>query len=178
MNPWKTLSSKIIIKNEWFRVHKDKVITPTGKTGEYTYLENRPFSIVAGVHGGKFVLVKQYRYTIQREMLEFSCGGANEGEDLLKTAKREFQEETGYLAKKWTDLGVFYSATSTNKALGRIFLAEELTKTTKNKMAEDGITDVMLLSPKELERQIADNTINDSKTITAYFKAKLYLAAR
>ena len=46
-------------------------------------------------HNGKFLLVKQLRYGLMKEQIEFPCGMIEKGEEPLVAAKRELQEETG-----------------------------------------------------------------------------------
>lgn len=46
-------------------------------------------------HNGKFLLVKQLRYGLMKEQIEFTCGMIEKGEEPLVAAKRELQEETG-----------------------------------------------------------------------------------
>ena len=46
-------------------------------------------------YNGKFLLVKQLRYGLMKEQIEFPCGMIEHGEEPLVTAKRELQEETG-----------------------------------------------------------------------------------
>lgn len=46
-------------------------------------------------HNGKFLLVKQLRYGLMKNQIEFPCGMIENGEEPLAAAKRELQEETG-----------------------------------------------------------------------------------
>ncbi|WP_439566111.1 NUDIX hydrolase, partial [Gloeocapsopsis crepidinum] len=45
---------------------------------------------------GKLILLKQYRYAVQRRLLEFPAGTVEPKKDPFKTIQREIQEETGY----------------------------------------------------------------------------------
>ena len=63
----------------------------------------------------EIVLVEQYRVPLGRRALELPAGligdGAGEvNEDALASAQRELEEETGYRAREWTDLGEFFSS--------------------------------------------------------------------
>ena len=40
-NPWNTLSSNIVYKNDWISVREDKVIRPDGKPGIYGVVETK-----------------------------------------------------------------------------------------------------------------------------------------
>jgi len=46
-----------------------------------------------------------------------------------------------------------------------VFLAEELSKTCHNKMAEEGISAVIRVDWADIDRMIANNEFTDSKTL-------------
>lgn len=48
-------------------------------------------------HGDNFVLVKQHRWGIDKDCIEFVTGQVDEGEHPLKAACRELREETGWI---------------------------------------------------------------------------------
>ena len=48
-------------------------------------------------YNGRFLLVKQLRYGLMKEQIEFPCGMIECGEEPLVAAKRELQEETGVI---------------------------------------------------------------------------------
>lgn len=61
------------------------------------------------------ILVEQYRVPLGRYCLELPAGligddDGGEGELALDAARRELEEETGYHADRWEDLGEFYSS--------------------------------------------------------------------
>jgi ADP-ribose pyrophosphatase len=65
------------------------------------------------------ILVEQYRVPLGRCCLELPAGligddepGVNDftGENTLSAAQRELEEETGYHAEHWEDLGEYYSS--------------------------------------------------------------------
>ena len=61
------------------------------------------------------VLVDQYRVPIGRRVLELPAGligdiAGAEDEGAMATARRELEEETGYRAARWSDLGEFCSS--------------------------------------------------------------------
>ena len=88
------------------------------RRGRWEYA-GRPRSIRAAVilaiDAGEVILVEQYRVPMGRFSLELPAGliGDEEGaedEDTLASAARELEEETGYRAAHWEDLGEFFSS--------------------------------------------------------------------
>ena len=61
------------------------------------------------------VLVEQYRVPVGGRCLELPAGligddAGGEGEAAMDAAKRELEEETGYVAREWADLGEYWSS--------------------------------------------------------------------
>ena len=126
-NPWKTLSSKTIYKNEWIRLREDKVITPGGKNGIYGVVETKPAIGIVPLSDDLYTyLVGQYRYTLDKYSWEIPEGGGMDSEDILTGAKRELLEETGLKSEKWTFLDTMYTSNSVTNEIGYLYLAEDL----------------------------------------------------
>ena len=70
-------------------------------------------AVIVALDGGDVILVEQYRVPIGKYCLELPAGligDEDEGEDDLDSARRELEEETGYTAAHWENLGEFYSS--------------------------------------------------------------------
>lgn len=106
-NPWRTLGSRLVYANPWFRVREDRVIRPDGGEGIYGVVEVRPsVGIVALNDAGEIALVEQWRYPHAKLTLEIPRGGSHENEtDMLEVARRELREEAGIEAREWRFLG-------------------------------------------------------------------------
>lgn len=166
-NPWKTLDSRVIHKSKWLTLYEDNVIKPNGRPGTYTYTQSPPFVLIVAHDGEHFIMVRQYRYPLKRMMIEFPGGSIEEGEEPLTAAKRELQEETGFSAAKWTRLGIIH-----NPNPATIYLAEELKNSGSNKMDEDGISNQLKLTEKEIQGLIKADKFTDSKSLAALFMFK------
>ena len=70
-------------------------------------------AVILAIDAGEVILVEQYRVPIGKVCLELPAGligDETDGEDALESARRELEEETGYAAAQWQDLGEFWSS--------------------------------------------------------------------
>lgn len=126
MGNWKTISQKTIYQSKWLKLRHDDLIRPNGTKGEYDVLEKKDFVVIISKIGQKFLLVEQYRYPVGHKSLEFCEGNVEKNEKPIDAAKREFEEETGFKAKKLTKLGKIWEACGYSNQSFYIFLAENI----------------------------------------------------
>lgn len=72
-------------------------------------------AVILAVDDGEVLLVEQYRVPLGKRCLELPAGligddDGGEGEQATTAAERELEEETGYRAAHWEELGEFYSS--------------------------------------------------------------------
>jgi ADP-ribose pyrophosphatase len=72
-------------------------------------------AVILAIDAGEIILVEQYRVPLGKFCLELPAGliGDEEGldgEDARTSAARELEEEAGYRAAQWEELGEFYSS--------------------------------------------------------------------
>ena len=91
-------------------------------------------------------------------------GFAEKNEELINTARRELEEETGYRADDISLLLKFTSAIAYSTEVIDIYVAKGLYHTEAHP-DEDEFIDVVAYSTDELKKMIFDGTIMDSKTI-------------
>jgi len=174
-NPWKKLDSKMVHENPFFSVREDKVIRPDGKEGTYRVIEKSPSVFIVPITKKREVyLIGQYRYTTSLYSLEVPAGGSD-GQRPLTAAKRELQEETGLIARKWTKLGVIQCSNDSSNHLGHIFLAQDLCETESNKMQDDGIDRLKIVPFKTVLQMITNGEITDGLSIAPLLMADLWL---
>ncbi len=173
-NPWKTLSSKIAYKNPYYAIRRDKVIKPNGKAGFYDVVV-RPASvcIVAMNENEEVYLISLYRYTTGRSSIEIPSGNTD-GQRPLIAAKRELKEETGLVAKKWKQLGVFQVVNGISDQMQYVYLATDLTQTTEHEMAEEGIQKIMRVPMRKALNMVLTNKMTDLHSTNALMYAAAY----
>ena len=70
-------------------------------------------AVILAIDAGEVIMVEQYRVPIGKVCLELPAGligDETDGEGALESARRELEEETGYAAAQWQDLGEFWSS--------------------------------------------------------------------
>lgn len=106
---WKKLKCERVFDHKYFEVNKDLVRLPNGKEIDWFYWNSNDSAMVVGeTSGNKLIMIKQYRYLPDCEVIEFPSGKVEDGEDVTSGALREFNEETGYECKTLIKLGEFY----------------------------------------------------------------------
>jgi ADP-ribose pyrophosphatase len=170
-NPWKTLTIEHIYENPWIRLEHHEVLNPVGKNGIYgkVHFKNRALAIVPIDQDGNTWLVGQYRYTLDEYSWEIPMGGGLVQHDLLDSAKRELQEETGLTAGKWTEIMKIHTSNSVTDELGVVYLAEDLTAGEPN-FDETELLQIKKLPFSEALEMVMTGEITDSISIAAILK--------
>ena len=94
--------------------------------------------VVPLLDDGSVILVKQFRYPIQRSIYELPAGKLNPGEDPAVCARRELEEETGYSTSSLVKLTAIYSTPGFCNEVLHIYLATGLKKTAGGQQLEEG----------------------------------------
>lgn len=164
---YKTLSSKIVHQNKWFKVRRDGIVRPNGKRGEYFTVMTRPSVFVVALTPKKEIyLVRQFRYPAKKFSWELPAGGSD-GQKPLAAAKRELWEETGLRAAEWKKLAVINPMNGIADEEMYVYLATDLRQTQKNKSAEEGIVEIKKFSPAEIKKMVKGGKISDGQTLAA-----------
>lgn len=90
-------------------------------------------AVILALEAGEVVLVEQFRVPLGKPCLELPAGliGDEDGcaeEDAFAAAERELEEETGYAAARWEDLGEYSSSPGTLSETFTLLRATGLTK--------------------------------------------------
>jgi ADP-ribose pyrophosphatase len=110
------------------------------------------------------ILVRQYRYSIQSDLLEIPAGTLQADEEPSDCARRELEEETGYRCGEIVKLLECFVAPGYSTEKIHVFLARNLTKT-QTRMDEDEIINVERVKFSEALRRIRAGEIQDAKSI-------------
>lgn len=164
------LSSRLIHDGRVVHLSVDRVRFPDGSEGELELIRHRGASAVVPFLGDPFdpdphvVLIYQYRYAAGGFVYEIPAGIPFDGEEWEECAKRELEEETGYVAGKLQHLSsVFTTPGFTNEEI-HLFQASSLEKGSVHRDKDEFIEVVELPFSVVLE-MIKGGEIRDGKSL-------------
>jgi len=161
----KTLSTKRIYDGRIVSVREDEVELSNGKKSKREVVEHPgAVALIAITAKQELVLVKQFRKPVGKEVVEIPAGLANKGEKLADAAKRELEEETGFVAGSIKEILSAYSTPGYSSELIRYFLATDLTKK-EQKSDEDELISVELVKIDDAVKRTREGKVTDNKTI-------------
>lgn len=167
---YKVTDSRILHFGKVFDLKVDSLEYDSGNKGIREVAIHKGGAVVVPVtNEGKIVFVKQYRYPIQKYLLELPAGKLEENEDPFVCAERELTEETGYVSTNIKYLGKIYTTPGFCTELLHIYLATQLTPGEHNREEGEFGMSVFELTPKEAVRRIMFGDIVDAKTICGLF---------
>lgn len=170
----KQLSAQYFFEGRIMKARLDEVLLPNGCKAQREVCEHLGGVGVLPIDGdGNIILVRQFRYPYDTELLEIPAGKLDRGaEDIAACGARELSEETGYTAGEMIPLGAQYPSPGFLTEVVHLFAAIGLTAG-QTHPDEDEFVETVRLPIKEVERMIACDQIRDAKTIVAMYRAKL-----
>ena len=171
------LDSEKVYDGSLLHVRKDTVRLPNGKEANREVIRHiGAVCVVPVTQDGQVIVERQFRYPMDQVITEIPAGKLDRAdEDPLEAGKRELEEETGYIAGKWTDMGVYYPTPAYSDEKIWMYLAEDLSLGQRH-LDDDEFLDVKLVPLKTLIDEILSGKIPDGKTQTALMKAYLLLS--
>jgi len=128
--PWVRLSSRPVYATPWLRVREDRALTPTGEVTRYSVIDTGEcVGVLPFVDPETVLMVRQYRYVIDRTTWEMPTGGVHRGETPLEAAQRELAEEAHVRAARFEPIGSYHTSKSVMDETAHLFVAHDLTPT-------------------------------------------------
>ncbi|GAA0110164.1 MULTISPECIES: NUDIX domain-containing protein [Clostridium] len=160
------LNEKLIHKGNFMDFVNIDVKLPNGKNANRDVIKHPgACAVIAFLDSENIILVEQFRLPLNKTLLEIPAGKLNKKEDPMDCAKRELQEETGYVAKEIEYLGSIATAPGFCDEIIHLYKAWNLSLGEKNE-DEDEFTSVKVLNINDLKEMIKKGEIIDGKTIS------------
>lgn len=159
------LESSLVYEGHFLKVSRDRIRLPDGREAAREFIRHPgAVMIVPLLDDGRLLLERQYRYPMERVMLEFPAGKLDAGETKLACAQRELLEETGYRAAEWAHAGVLHNAIAYSDEGIEIFFARGLVAG-ERQLDEGEFLDLVTHTSAELDQLAACGELTDAKTL-------------
>jgi ADP-ribose pyrophosphatase len=163
----KVLSRNLIYRGKILDLRVDNIRLASGRKTMREVVEHEPaVAIIPLTEANEVLLVKQYRYPLDQEILEIPAGIVEEGETFKDTAIRELQEEIGYYPGKLEEVGRFYTSPGFSDEVIALFLAQNLSPFSLEQDEDEDI-EVKAVPVKKISALLKDGSIRDCKTFGA-----------
>jgi 8-oxo-dGDP phosphatase len=170
-SPWRTLAGREVYRNPWISVTEYQVVRPDGTPGIYGVVDPRDNAAVVALDDEERVLlVGEFLYPLQEYAWMIPSGTVEQDEDPAAAAARELEEETGYLAAKWSPLGVYYLSSGISTQRSFAFLARGLRSGASRPEGTEQLT-LRAVPLAEARAMCLRNEIRDAPSVMALWRA-------
>ncbi|MFY9683212.1 MAG: NUDIX hydrolase [Candidatus Sulfotelmatobacter sp.] len=164
------ISSRTVYRGPVFWVTTDDVEEPGGVRARRDVIHHSGSVVILAVDESRsaplVLLERQYRHAANGYLWELPAGRIDPGEKALHAAKRELLEETGYTAKNWRRILLFYASPGFVAETMSVFLATGLKAGPAHPEADEVIHKRLVPLATAL-RMVLRGTIRDAKTISS-----------
>ncbi|RIL08654.1 MAG: ADP-ribose pyrophosphatase [Proteobacteria bacterium] len=168
-----TLESKLLLKARVFEVHEKLIKLPSGSQVTRQMVAHPGAAVILPLDSEeRVVMVRQYRFSAEKALLELPAGTLEIGEEPLICAKRELEEEVKCSARDWQRLGILFPAPGFCNEVQHCFMARDL-EPRAAEGDEDELIEVERLSVAQVEEAIRSGELIDGKSVACLFKARL-----
>ena len=163
-------SSQTVFEGRVFTVTVDRVSYPDGRTVNMDVIRHRGSVVLIAMPApDKVMMVRQYRYVVDKWLWELPAGTVDAGEDLEAAALRECHEEIGKIAGRARKAASFYPTPGFCDELMNFFVMTDLRDRRPDEAAAaqdpDELLTVKEFSIAEARRMVARGEIIDMKTV-------------
>ncbi|MGO3049437.1 ADP-ribose pyrophosphatase [Staphylococcus casei] len=163
----KTIHKHSIYNGAIIDLEVHDVVLPDGQTSkrELVY-HNGAVAVCAITPDNEVILVKQFRKPAEKVMLEIPAGKLELNEIREDAAKRELEEETGYIAENLELITEMYGSPGFSNEKISIYLAKDLKKGEMN-LDDDEFIELEFYHLKDINNLLQSQELEDAKTIIA-----------
>ena len=163
------VASALMHQGKFLTLKQDIVRLPDGRNASREYLVHPgAVMMIPLFDDGTVLMERQFRYPVDRVMIEFPAGKLDPQEGALACGKRELREETGYTAERWDYLTRIHPVISYSTEFIDIYLARDL-KQGEAMLDEGEFLETFITSAGQLIDWVRDGKISDVKTIIGTF---------
>lgn len=175
MEKW--IDRRSVFSGKIFSVTTGRVRLDDGSETRRDIVEHYGGSALVPILGNEIVLIRQFRISIGRDLLELPAGRLEIGETPESCAAREIEEELGLHAGRLVLIHTYYSSVGFTNERMYIYLALDLQKVDRKLEWDERIRTVQV-PIAEIESKVRNGEFEDSKTIIGLYAALAYLGKK
>lgn len=173
----KVISSELVFKGRYLKIHRDEVLLPDGSSSYREYIQHPGAAMVIPVtKAGSLLMVKQYRHAVKDYMWEFPAGKRDHGEPSLQTAERELLEEVGGTTESFRYLTSIFPVIGYADEKIDIYLATQV-EVGPNRLDHGEFLTVHEMTMEEAFAKLRRGEIGDVKTQIGLFWLEKIIAS-
>ncbi len=175
---WTRLASKLVFDHRWYRVRQDRVQLANGQVVDDYFVSVRPdvAMVLPVTAAGEVVMVWQYRHGAGEILLELPAGTFDPQQEAAEVAaRRELQEETGYVAEQLEPLATLYDNPVKDTNNVHLFLARNVTHQGTQQLDTTEDIEVVTVPLQEIDAYIQSGKIQVAGTLSALYLGLLRL---
>ena len=158
--------SDLLFEGSRFRVVRaEQILADGSKFVKEIVRHPGAVAILPLLDDGRICLIRNYRLSVEKTLIELPAGTRELGEDPEATAYRELVEETGYQAQKIELLATFYPSPGVLDEQMLLYLATGLVAGPTDLQPGERIEN-LLVTWEQAMAMIRDGQIQDAKTLT------------
>jgi ADP-ribose pyrophosphatase len=161
------LDHRRVFDGKVFGVDRDTVRMPHGREVTVDVIRHPPSAVIVPVpEPGHVILIRQYRYAVNRWLWELPAGSVDEGETPEQAARRECHEEIGQMPDTVVRLGSLFPTPGYCDEEMFFFRVSGLSVPAEAaELDEDEDIEVRVFTLKDAREMVRKGEINDMKTV-------------
>lgn len=160
-----TLDSRAVHQGRVFRTLQNRVRLPNGRETTMDVVRHPASVILVPLpNPERVILVRQYRYCVDRWIWELPAGNVEPGEDPQAAARRECEEETGWTAETVERIGAFHPTPGYCDEVMVFYRLTGLTGASALALDADEVLEPRIFTLDEARRMVAEEPVADMKT--------------
>lgn len=163
-----------LYRGKIFSLWGGQVALDNGKIAIREYIRHAGGVGIVPMVGENVILIRQFRISIERELIELPAGRLEPNEEPMDCAARELEEEIGYRAGKLIPIASYFASVGNSNEKMHLFLALDLERTKQRLESDERIQEVVM-SLALVKEKLANQEFEDSKTIIGLREALVYL---
>lgn len=170
---WEVLSSEYILESPWYRLRRDACRLPDGTVVESYYVrEHGGFSVTFAITPkNEVVFTRQYKHGIGEFVIELPAGMLEPGEDAATCARRELEEETGYVAPEFEPVAEFTTDPTSSTGKFSLFIARNAVPEGSARPEATENVDTVLVPIGEVLQQVRERHVRAQSQVASIYAA-------